>query len=134
MQLKNLEFYWKNQPVVGIGPSASGWYRGKRTTNIPDTPAYIEKIESRQFAYTEEHTPTPEQVACETAVLGLRMTDGIDMHEFEKQTGFDLIMLFGNAIKQHCFNGLLELTADNHCRLTEKGLSYADTVAQDFVL
>ncbi|MHC5173002.1 MAG: coproporphyrinogen-III oxidase family protein [Planctomycetota bacterium] len=82
--------------------------------------------------HTEEHAPAPEQIACETAVLGLRMTNGIDMHEFEKQTGFDLIMLFGSAIKQHCASGLLECTADNHCRLTEKGFSYADTVAGDF--
>ncbi|MHC5183624.1 MAG: coproporphyrinogen-III oxidase family protein [Planctomycetota bacterium] len=124
--------YWKNLPVVGIGPAAAGWYKGKRTTNIPDIAAYIEKIENHQFACTEEHSPTLEQIACETAVLGLRMTSGIDMHEFEKQTGFDLIMLFGNAIKQHCASGLLECTADNHCRLTEKGLSYADTVGSDF--
>ncbi len=125
--------YWKNQPVVGISPSASGWYRGKRTTNIPDIAAYIEKIESRQFAYTEEHTPTHEQIACEMAVLGLRMTDGIDMFEYKKQTGFELFDLFWGIIKEHCFNGLLECNA-THCRLTEKGLSYTDTVAQDFVL
>jgi oxygen-independent coproporphyrinogen-3 oxidase len=125
--------YWKNLSVLGIGPSASGWYREKRTTNIADIAAYIEKIENRQFAYTEEHTPTPEQIACETAVLGLRMTDGIDMFEYEKQTGFEFFGLFWNVVKEHCFNGLLICDA-THCRLTEKGLSYADTVAQDFVL
>ncbi len=125
--------YWKNLPVIGIGPAAAGWYRGKRTTNIPDIAAYIEKIENRQFAYTEEYTPTSEQISCETAVLGLRMTDGIDMLEYEKQTGFEFFGLFWNVVKEHCFNGLLECNA-THCRLTEKGLSYADTVAQDFIL
>ena len=124
--------YWKNLPVVGIGPAAAGWYRGRRTTNIADIKKYITKIEAGQSPHTEEEIPAPEQIACETAVLGLRMTNGIDMHEFEKQTGFDLIMLFGSAIKQHCASGLLECTADNHCRLTEKGFSYADTVAGDF--
>jgi oxygen-independent coproporphyrinogen-3 oxidase len=124
--------YWKNLPVVGLGPAAAGWYRGKRTTNMADIEKYITTIEAGQSAYSEEHTPTPQQIACETAVLGLRMIQGIDMFEFEKQTGFDLILLFGNAIKQHCASGLLECTADNHCRLTVKGLSYADTVAADF--
>ena len=124
--------YWKNLPVVGIGPAAAGWYRGRRTTNIADIKKYITKIEAGQSPHTEEEIPAPEQIACETAVLGLRMTNGIDIHEFEKQTGFDLIMLFGSAIKQHCASGLLECTADNHCRLTEKGFSYADTVAGDF--
>ena len=124
--------YWKNLPVIGIGPAAAGWYKDKRTNNVPDIAAYIEKIENHQFAYTEEHTPTPEQIACETAVLGLRMIEGIDLFEYEKQTGLDFMLLFGHVIKQHCASGLLECTADNHCRLTEKGLSYADTVSSDF--
>jgi oxygen-independent coproporphyrinogen-3 oxidase len=129
--LHNLR-YWKNRPVIGVGPVAAGWHKGKRTTNIADIEKYITKIEAGQSVYSEEHAPTPEQIACETAVLGLRMIEGIDLLEYKKQTGFDLVMLFGNAIKQHCASDLLECTADHHCRLTQKGLSYADTVATDF--
>ena len=126
--------YWKNLPVVGIGPAAASWYKGKRSTNVADVKRYIRRIESGRSPQSEAYIPSPEQTASESAVLGLRTTEGIDMHEYGKQTGFDLIKLFGNAIKHHTFNGLLECTVDNHCRLTEKGLSYADTVAQDFVL
>lgn len=126
--------YWKNLPVVGIGPAAAGWYRGKRTTNIADIEQYIFTVESHHLPCSEEQTPTPEQIASETAVLGLRMTEGIDMGAYKKQTGFELFDLFWRVIQGHCMDGLLECTADDHCRLTEKGLSYADTVAQDFVL
>ena len=122
--------YWKNLPVVGIGPAAASWYRGKRTTNITDIKKYIRRIESGRSTQSDTYIPSPEQ----TAVLGLRMIEGVNMLEYQKQTGFNLIRLFGDAIKQHCYNGLLECTPDNHCHLTEKGLSYADTVAQDFVL
>ncbi|MHC4952235.1 MAG: hypothetical protein ACYTEU_14820 [Planctomycetota bacterium] len=104
--------YWKNLPVVGIGPG----------------------VESGRSAQSEAYIPSPEQIASESAVLGLRMTEGIDMHTYQKQTGFGLKRLFRDAIKKHCFDGLLECTVDDHCRLTEKGLSYADTIAQDFVL
>jgi oxygen-independent coproporphyrinogen III oxidase len=126
--------YWKNWPVIGIGPAAAAWHNGKRTVNVADIAAYIQKIQNGDFAYAEEHKPTPEQIASETAVLGLRMLEGIDLFEYERQTDFELFTLFGNAINKHCFDGLLECTADDHCRLTEKGLSYADTVAQDFIL
>ncbi|MHC5147046.1 MAG: radical SAM family heme chaperone HemW [Planctomycetota bacterium] len=119
--------YWKNLPVVGIGPAAASWYRGKRATNVADIKKYIKRVESGRSAQSEAYIPSPEQIASESAVLGLRMTEG-------KQTGFGLKRLFRDAIKKHCFDGLLECTVDDHCRLTEKGLSYADTIAQDFVL
>ena len=126
--------YWKNLPVVGVGPAAAGWYKGKRTTNVADIEKYIKRIESGRSSQSEAYVPSSEQTASESAVLGLRMTEGVNMLEYKKQTGFSLILLFGDAIKQHGFKGLLECTPDNYCRLTEKGLSYADTVAQDFVL
>lgn len=125
--------YWKNLPVIGIGPAAAGWYRGKRTVNVADIAKYIEKIQSGDFAYAEEQSPTPEQIASETAVLALRMTEGIDIFEYREKTGFDFFTLFRGVVKEHCFSGLLECTS-THCRLTDKGLSYADTVAADFVL
>lgn len=126
--------YWKNLPVVGIGPAAASWYQGKRTTNIASIKKYIKRIESGRSPQSEAYIPSPEQTASESAVLGLRMTEGIDARQYQQQTGFNLTRLFRDAIKKHCFNGLLECTVDDHCRLTEKGLSYADTVSQDFIL
>ena len=126
--------YWKNLPVIGIGPAAASWYDGKRASNVADVAKYFKRIESGRSAQSETYIPSPEQIASESAVLGLRMTEGIDASGYERQTGFNLMRLFGDAIKKHSHHGLLECTVDDHCRLTEKGLSYADTVAQDFVL
>jgi oxygen-independent coproporphyrinogen-3 oxidase len=126
--------YWKNLPVIGIGPAAASWYDGKRATNVADVAKYIKRIESGRSPQSEAYIPSSEQIASESAVLGLRMTEGIDARQYEQQTGFNLARLFADAIKKHSYHGLLECTADDHCRLTEKGLSYADTVAQDFIL
>lgn len=123
--------YWKNLPVIGIGPSAASWYRGVRTTNVADIEQYVKAIEAGGFAYRETQTPPPEQFARETAVLNLRMTEGIDLADFRERTGFDAVTLFAEAIAAHERAGLLEKTA-THVRLTEKGLSFADTVACDF--
>ncbi|MHC5138455.1 MAG: radical SAM family heme chaperone HemW, partial [Planctomycetota bacterium] len=80
--------YWKNLPVVGIGPAAASWYKGKRATNVADIKKYIKRVESGRSAQSEAYIPSPEQIASESAVLGLRMTEGIDMHKYQKQTGF----------------------------------------------
>ncbi|MCE5185190.1 MAG: radical SAM family heme chaperone HemW [Planctomycetaceae bacterium] len=123
--------YWKNRPVVGIGPAAASWYKGRRTGNVAEIAEYVQTIEAGRFAYKEEQTPTPEQIARETAILNLRTLEGIDLAGFERQTGFNALDLFKEAIATHTASGLLEQTP-THLRLTEKGLSFADTVACDF--
>ena len=124
--------YWHNRPVLGIGPAASGWYRTQRSTNIADIRRYIQRIRQKQWAYETIEQPTPAQIASETAILGLRLTDGIDLPAFHRATGCDATVLFADAIAAHRRAGLLE-TTPTRLRLTEKGRSFADTVACDFV-
>jgi len=128
--LHNLR-YWRNLPVIGIGPSAAGWYRGQRTANVADLDNYVRTIETGAMPCEQQHSPTPEEAARQTAVLNLRMTDGLDLAAFAQRTGFNALELFADAIAAHTRNGLLERTA-THLKLTEKGLSFADTVACDF--
>ncbi len=130
--LHNLR-YWKNLPVIGIGPAAASWYNGKRTTNVCDIDTYITQIEAGQLAWAEEQTPDPEQIAIETAVLGLRMRKGIDLRAYKVLTGVDLEGQFGGVIQKNYDLGFLERT-ETYVSLTDFGLSFADTVAQDFTI
>jgi oxygen-independent coproporphyrinogen III oxidase len=98
---------------------------------VADIDSYIRIIEAGQSASEQEQSPTAEEAAHETAVLNLRMIEGIDLAAFAQQTGFSAIELFADAIAAHTRTGLLEQTP-THLRLTEKGLSFADTVACDF--
>ena len=124
--------YWRNEPVIGLGPAASSWYRGRRTDNIAEIDNYIASVNSGQWAYANVEQPAPKQVASETAVLGLRLKEGIAAAEFERRTGFALDELFADAIAEHTQRGLLERTA-THLRLTEQGRMLADVVACDFI-
>ncbi len=124
--------YWKNRPVIGIGPAAGGWYHQQRTSNIPDVDRYMEMIEAGRLARLDARKPSPEQMASETAILNLRMCEGIDRDAFRRRTGFDVDELFGPEIDKHCRLGLLE-RSDTRIRLTDRGLSFADTVAADFI-
>lgn len=123
--------YWKNRPYIGLGPAAAGWFRDKRTENIPDLQSYIAAIEHRQFAYESEHSPSPEEFACETAVLNLRTRTGIEPVEFQRQTGYDIAALFAAPIAEHLHQAHLEW--HKGClRLTRSALGIADTVLCDF--
>ncbi|MHC4552649.1 MAG: radical SAM family heme chaperone HemW [Planctomycetota bacterium] len=130
-QCRHNRRYWRNLPVVGVGPSAAGWYRGQRTTNIADVNGYVEAIEAGQFFYAEQQRPLPEQIAAETAVLNLRTLEGIDLAAYQRQTGFAIEDLFPEAMVRNLATGLL-IDTGTHIRLSSVGLSFADTVAADF--
>ena len=101
--------------------------------NVHDIDGYIGAVEGGRFAYIETHTPTPEQVASETAVLNLRMRSGIDIAEYKQLTGFDLPNLFPAAIQKNYDLGFLEWS-DMHVYLSDVGLSFADAVSADFTI
>lgn len=123
--------YWQNQPYIGLGPAAASCYQGKRMENIADLEKYLQSIKNGCFAYESEQTRSPEEIACETAVLNLRMRAGIDPAVLERQTGFNLQRLFAGPIAEHLAQSNLEWH-DGRLRLTRTALVIADKVMCDF--
>ncbi|UCG32438.1 MAG: radical SAM family heme chaperone HemW [Phycisphaerales bacterium] len=138
--LHNLS-YWHNRPYVGIGPSAASYLHGERTRNVPDVDRYVELIDHTGDATEEREQLDTLARAGETAMLGLRMTRGIDVVDFQRRTGFDPRVLFRTAIRHFQSLGLLEcvVAAGNagcpteYVRLTREGLLKANTVMAQFV-
>lgn len=124
--------YWDNRPWIGLGPSAASWFAGRRTMNASDINKYMSAIRQGQFAHEEIQSPSPVEVACETAVLNLRKIAGINRNIFQQQTGFDPLDLFSVPIRKYTALGLLETDALG-IRLTRTGLPIADSILCDFV-
>ncbi len=123
--------YWGNLAYIGIGPAAASCYKDRRTTNIADINRYIEAIESGDSVAAESEVLTPIEKAFETAVLNLRRRCGIDIAEFERQTGFDATRLFQEVIIKYQELDLLEVK-DGRIFLTRQALPIADSVLCDF--
>lgn len=123
--------YWDNRPWIGLGPSAASWFSGRRTANLADLKKYIAAIEKKEFAFEQIQTPSPLQIACETAVLNLRKTAGINRQRFREQTGFDPFELFAQPIEQYTALGLLAADSGS-IRLTCQALPIADSILCDF--
>lgn len=123
--------YWHNKPYLGFGPAAASCYRGKRTENVSDLESYIKAIQDGQFAYESQQVLAPLDIACETAVLNLRMRPGIHPETFKQRTGFDIMQLFAAPIAEHLAHNHLEWH-NEHLRLTRSALSIADKILCDF--
>jgi oxygen-independent coproporphyrinogen-3 oxidase len=124
--------YWHNQPYLGIGPAAAGLVDGVRYQNVADVVAYTAAIAAGRSPRVEEERRSREQRARETAMLELRLAEGIDRRRFEQRYGRDPLEFFAEPIERHGQRGLLEVT-DRHLRLTRAGLLLADTVIADFL-
>jgi oxygen-independent coproporphyrinogen III oxidase len=124
--------YWRNQPVIGLGPSAASYYDGRRARNVPDTAEYVRRIGGGECPAIDSERLDPLARAGETAMLRLRLREGIDRAEFAAQTGFEPGQLFADVIVPYAAAGLLE--ADAHrITLTRNGLLLADTIIADFL-
>jgi oxygen-independent coproporphyrinogen-3 oxidase len=130
--LHNLN-YWNNVPYIGVGPSAVGYTDGVRYRNVPDLARYIRMIEESGTAVIETERVTGQRLAAETAMLQLRLVEGIELAGFEVRTGFDPHQVFAAAIERFESQGLLRVDA-THVALTDDGRLLADSIITEFML
>ncbi len=86
-------------------------------------------IERKGSAIVEE---TRVNVASEFVFLGLRLTKGIDLADYEKRFGFDLIEKYAEDLRRLKELELIEF-AGNCLKLTAKGFLFSNEVFAVFV-
>ena len=123
--------YWSNEPYIGIGPAAGSYWDGCRKLNVADVGRYMAAMEQGETVIAESEKPSPDEITCQTAILMLRRTRGIDFLEFEQRTGRSAMKLFAQTIERYCRMGLL-VTNGSSVRLTPEGMAVADSVMCDF--
>jgi oxygen-independent coproporphyrinogen-3 oxidase len=123
--------YWKNEYYLGIGPAAASYTGNFRTENISSIEKYVQCIEQSKQPTDEKIKLTDIETACQTAVLNLRLTEGIELSEYKLKTGFDIYELFKPSIEKNLKSNLLKLE-NNRLKLTKPALPIADTVLCDF--
>ena len=125
--------YWRGGDYHGLGPSATGYVAGRRTTNVRNTAAYCDAIENDQRAFDEVEELTGLKRAGEIAAFGLRMNRGWPFEKFNQVTGFDLREQWGKVMVGLVDRGLGVLEPDRF-RLTSKGLRFADSSGAEFLV
>jgi oxygen-independent coproporphyrinogen-3 oxidase len=124
--------YWRGLSYHGLGPSASGFVGGVRTTNWSNTSFYSEQLEKGRRAIQTRDSLPPMRRAGEIAAFGLRLAAGWSLTRFRGTTGFDLVEVWGRELDELVALGWGEREPDRF-RLTADGLRFADAVAERFV-
>jgi oxygen-independent coproporphyrinogen-3 oxidase len=125
--------YWRNLPYIGLGAGAHSWYAGRRFVEAKSLREYTERVNTifvspRRDAGTmlpaaaviEEEVISRELEMAETVMLGLRLTAGVDLADFERRYGQALESVFAERLRDGRAAGLVE-TVEGRLRLTEQG-------------
>ena len=128
--------YWHNLPYIGLGAGAHSWYSGQRYSEARPIHDYLarvaaslaaEQVERDEHeralpggAVVESEAIAGEMQMAETAMLGLRLIDGIDQRAFARRYGQEFDAVFGARLTEVEAAGLIERAGD-WLRLTERG-------------
>jgi oxygen-independent coproporphyrinogen-3 oxidase len=138
--------YWRNEPFLGLGTGAHsstvvGRFGDHRQLNRYldsvagwDGPAFeapFVPAAGGPIGWVEALDPATQRA--ETAILGLRLTDGLDLASFESRFGESALDRWAAEIDELMAIGLLD-TVEDRLRLTPRGRLLGDEVFARFLL
>jgi oxygen-independent coproporphyrinogen-3 oxidase len=123
--------YWDHTPYLGLGPSAHSFADGRRWWNRRKLRLWQSAVDSGRPPIEGEEELSPEQLALEAMMLGLRTTDGVDLTQIRERYGIDFQANNAETIDRLCASEYLSLDGD-HLRPTRAGCAIADTLARSF--
>jgi oxygen-independent coproporphyrinogen-3 oxidase len=125
--------YWRNLPYIGLGAGAHSWYGARRFVEARSLREYTERVSATcasprsdagdslpAAAIIEEEVISRELEMAETVMLGLRLTAGVELVDFERRYGQSLESVFAERLREARAAGLVE-TLEGRLRLTEQG-------------
>jgi oxygen-independent coproporphyrinogen-3 oxidase len=139
--------YWRNLPYIGLGAGAHGWFGGHRYSEARSIGQYIRmvrddvrRVESGASgtsllpagAVVEDDVIGREGEMAETAILGLRLVEGLDLRAFSERFGQDFHALYDERLAPVRPFGLLE-EDDRHIRLSRRGRLLGNEVFARFL-
>ncbi len=131
-QSKHNLVYWHNGYYLGLGPAAHSHVNNERWANTGGLEEYVSKLTAGELPVSEHNSLTVKDDMIETAIMGLRLLEGLSLCAFYERFRQDVQNVWPKQIAELCAQGLLELTA-THLKLTQKGLPLANVVFAEFV-
>lgn len=122
--------YWTRGEYLGLGIGAASMLNNTRYKNVEDLSAYI--CQGGLLPYEEEQKLSVREQMEEFMFLGLRLTAGISMAEFEHTFGCNVEAVFGDVIQKNQLNGLITV-GEGRIALTPKGLDLSNYVFAQFL-
>jgi len=124
--------YWRNEPYIGVGPSAAGCVGGRRYKNVADVAGYVRMMDEAGHAEAESEIVEGETLMLEMILMQLRLVEGLSIAAFRAGTGEEPVELFDRdgALSRLVETGLLAVS-DSYIAFTRQGRLVGDWVMKE---
>jgi len=124
--------YWKQEPYLGIGPSAHSYNTLSRQFNVSNNARYLRAIGAGEVPYTREIL-TRENKINEYVFTTLRTSWGCSLAKLKAEHDFDLIGRHKHYVSELLNKNLATLNNDI-LQLTFQGKLLADKISLDLMV
>jgi putative oxygen-independent coproporphyrinogen III oxidase len=124
--------YWRHHDYVGVGPGAHGRIavdgvrRAQATEKRPEE--WLAAVERQGHGLVEDDALTPEEQGDEMLLMGLRLSEGVDLTRFRAVSGREIDP---TRIAALAGDGLVERVGEARLRVTPGGFPVLDAVVAD---
>lgn len=112
--------YWRNLPYLGVGAGAYSCFGGQRFSTVLKVRDYLERVKRDGHATLPGEEISRELEMAETAMLALRLNEGLSLALFERRYGLSFDAVFAERLAPVEAAALLE-RVDGWVRLSERG-------------
>ncbi len=127
--------YWKCEPYLSFGPSASSYFEGKRFTydrSLSDYISYVNGEKEFSQVLSEYAQISPSEREYEYIMLGLRLTHGICDTEFKSRFGYSFGEKYGARFEKYIRLDLAEKHDDLYM-LNERGMMVSNAILSELI-
>ena len=119
--------YWECEPYLGVGCAAHSYMEGRRFGNTDHVGTYLAALRAGRSAENTCEVLAREERIFERAMLGLRLTRGLDEARFARDFGVTPAAYWGAKLERLIGAGLL-IRQGNYLRLTRRGMDVQNAV------
>jgi len=124
-------FRWENNSYLGFGLSSYGYYKDWAYMNCENIKGYFKMIDEGFPPVYRAKRLSREEITTRAFVLGLKLTEGIDVYSFRRKYGESSLSFFTDKLTRLENTGLLSVS-DSRITFTELGRLFDDEVCRQF--
>ena len=124
---------WRMEEWVGLGPSAASQFAGWRSSNPPDLRQWHEDVAAGRRAAADRTRLTPELLAADSLIFGLRMNEGVSLPELQRRHPTAAWPAFLDFLPRLLLEGFVTASPEGRLQLTARGRLVADAVGSEIL-